>query len=138
MEDRLIENKAYRVILLGVLEIVIGLFLSIFLLLLFRFDYFFSDKLIGGGDPISFFYPSAYYLYESLLALRFPFWSERILLGFPVYAISEFSYLNLLHILGTLIFGPFAVFKFEHILFYTLGAFGLFGLLKKFFAIWTA
>ncbi len=123
------ENR--QVPAINIREVVTLIIFSLIFLFVYRFDYFFSGKIVKGGDPEGFFYPSAYYLYQQLISGKFPFWTERIFLGFPAFAMSEFAYLNPLRIIGVLVFGPFAVFKFEHILFYLLGVIGIYGILKK-------
>src|SRR3989339_199604 len=109
-----------------------ALFISLITYLVFFYKLLNPNLLVGGNDSESFFYPSRSYLHEALTVdHRFPFWTERIFLGFPIFADPERSFLNPVNILATLVLGPFQSFKFLHLVFYLLGSLGLWGFIKK-------
>lgn len=105
--------------------------LTLILYGIFYSPYIFGGKIIKGGDAESLHYPGIYYLKEKLSEGKFPFYSERIFSGFPVYENSEFAYLNPLRIFFVLIFNPEWVLKVEHILFFVLGTVGMLMFSKK-------
>ena len=86
---------------------------------------------LAGSDPLKYFYPSRYYLYDTLKNGSFPFWTERILTGFPIYADSERGYLNPLNTISVLMFGPFTSYKILHFAFYLLGSVSFYMFLKR-------
>lgn len=104
---------------------------AIFLYLLFYHQLLNTNIFIGGSDPSKFFYPSRYHLYQSLIKGSFPFWTEKIFSGYPVYADLERSFLNPLNILSILIFGPFNSYKILHFLFYFIGCMYWYRYLQK-------
>lgn len=85
---------------------------------------------INRGDATSFHYPGAHYLREKILDGEFPFWTERIFGGTPIYASAQFGYLNPVHILAVLLFGPISSFKLIHFLTYFGGSIGLYLYMK--------
>jgi hypothetical protein len=97
----------------------------------FYWPYIFGGNIIKSGDAESLHYPGIYYLKESLSEGSFPFFSERIFSGFPVYQNSEFAYLNPVRVLLTLLLNPEYVLKTEHILYFTLGTFGMWLFARK-------
>lgn len=99
--------------------------------LIFYFPYIFGNYAISGNDMQGIHYPSAFYLKQNILNFNFPFWTEKLYSGFPLYANGEMAYLNPIRIFGVLIFGFINVFKFEHFLMYFLGSYFLFQYLKK-------
>lgn len=86
---------------------------------------------IGTSDIFSMHYPFRYYLHSELLKGEFPFWSEKVHSGFPVYADSEKAYLSLINVVSILIFGPMLSLKVLHFLFYIFGSYSLYLLLEK-------
>ncbi len=97
----------------------------------FYFPYLFQGQIIGKGDAQSLHYPGIYYLKESLLNHRFPFYTERIFSGFPIYENSEFAYLNPIRVLLAFLLQPTTVLKVEHFLIYLAGSLGMYLLAKK-------
>ncbi len=89
------------------------------------------STILWGDDLRYFFYPVRTYLYESLRSGNFPFWTEKMFSGFPVFAESEASFLNPLNILATYTMGPFISYKVIHFVLYFLGSMSLYYFLKR-------
>ncbi|MFC1722390.1 hypothetical protein ACFL0C_01935 [Patescibacteria group bacterium] len=78
-------------------------------------------------------FPTREYLRNTIVEeKRFPFWTEKVFLGFPIYADLENAYLNIPNFLSILVFGPMTSFKITHLLTYLVGSFSFYFLLKKF------
>lgn len=107
------------------------LLISIGTYLLFYFSVLFPDTLLSGNDPLAYFYPSRYFLHETLANGTFPFWTERIFSGYPIYADAERAFLNPVNILSVLLFGPFNSYKILHFGFYLAGSLALYGFLRR-------
>lgn len=76
--------------------------------------------------------PARYYLYEKIVEEKtFPFWSERVFLGFPIYADFENGYLHPLNIIFVILFGPLLSYKILHLTYYFLGSMCLYIFLKR-------
>jgi len=89
------------------------------------------DKIIGGPDAVRYSFPARHYLWESIKEGRYPFWTERIFGGYPIYTDSEHAYTSVINILSIIIFGPFNSYKLLHFAFYYAGSLGLIFLLKR-------
>lgn len=113
-------------------EIVIVIFISVISYLVFFYPVLDSDIVVGGSDAVRYFYPSRYYLYEKLVGGEYPFWTERIFSGFPIYADVGRAFLNPVNILSILLFGPFLSYKILHVSFYFVGSLGLYYFLKNY------
>lgn len=100
--------------------------------IIFYFQYIFGGYMNSSGDVISLHYPSIYYLKETILSGKFPFYTERIFSGFPIYENSEVAYLNIIRILLAILFSPANVLKIEHFIFFAAGTLGWYFLTKKF------
>lgn len=87
--------------------------------------------LYSGSDSSNLHYPKRSYLYESLKSGRFPFWTERVFSGFPIYADVESGYLHPLNLIFTYIFGPITSYKLLHFGFYLLGSLSFYFFLRK-------
>lgn len=111
--------------------VLIYLGISLIPYVLFYWRLLNKNTFIGGNDPLYYFYPTRFYLWESLKSFHFPFWTERTFAGFPIYADSERGFLNLLNIFSILVFGPLNSYKFLHILFYLCGSFAFISFLKR-------
>lgn len=79
--------------------------------------------LESGNDARRFGYPVRVYLSEQLRDGKFPFWTERMLSGYPIYADLEAGYLNPVNLILVYLFGPFTSYKVMHFLSYLLGSF---------------
>lgn len=78
------------------------------------------------------FYPVRYNLHQEIVVNnRFPFWTEKIYSGFPIYADIENAYLHPLNLLFTVTLGPILSYKVLHFLMYLIGSYGLYNLLRK-------
>jgi hypothetical protein len=82
-------------------------------------------------DALSLHYPSRFYLFQELRNLRFPFWTEKIYGGFPIFEDAERGYLNIPNIILTFIYGPVCSYKLLHFFHYLLGSAGIYFLCKK-------
>lgn len=90
-----------------------------------------SRTMYSGSDTTKLHYPKRFYLFEKLREGEFPFWTERIFSGFPIYADVESGYLHPLNIITTYLFGPIFSYKLLHFGFYCLGSMSLYLFLKK-------
>lgn len=108
----------------------------IFLLTLLIYLFFFypvlsKDTLIySGNDSEDYHYPSRGYLYEKLKMGEFPFWTERIYGGYPIFKSLERGYQNPINIILIYLLGPYTSYKVLHLLAYLLGSLGIYGILK--------
>ena len=105
--------------------------ISLAVYLIFYGSYIFSGKIIKSGDAESLHYPGIYYLKERISEGSFPFYSERIFSGFPVYENSEFAYLNPLRIILAVLLNPFWVLRVEHLMFFISGTIGMYLFTRK-------
>lgn len=108
-----------------------ALLISIFTYLLFFYPLLNINTYIGGEDPEGYHYPVKYFLYQSLQKGEFPFYTQRIFSGFPIYADPTAGYLNPLNIVFVMLFGPFNYYKIMHLVFYLTGSVGLYYFLKR-------
>ncbi|MBU0649966.1 YfhO family protein [Patescibacteria group bacterium] len=117
-------KKCYRHLFIGIL---------LFLVILWMYRFLLEPGIFfKGGDVGSLHLPAVFYLQEKILHGRFPLWSERLYLGFPVYANGEFAFFSPIRLFLVLFFTPLTVLKVEFLFFCFLGAFSLFVLqLKK-------
>ena len=90
----------------------------------------FTNSYISGSDPIYYHYPNRFFLWESLQHGVFPFYTERIFSGFPLYADITSGFLNPINILSIVLFGPFDSYKILHFVVYLVGSWGLYKFLK--------
>lgn len=107
------------------------LFLSIFCFLIFNFQYIFGNALLKGDDASSLYYPVIYYLKENLNAGNYPFYTEKMFSGYPIYKYSETGYLNPLRILLTYLLPFEKVLPAEYLIFFLLGIVGYFKFLRE-------
>lgn len=76
--------------------------------------------------------PARTYLYDKIVNEHtFPFWTEKMYSGFPIYADLENAYLNPANVASVLIFGPRLSYKILHVLEYLLGSLSFYFLLKR-------
>jgi len=72
------------------------------------------------------------YFFEKIVHEHsFPFWTEKLYSGFPVYADPENAYLNPVNDASILIFGPWLSYRVLHLLEYLVGSLSLYFLLKR-------
>lgn len=88
-----------------------------------------SNIIYSGKDASSFNYPSRIYLSNTK---GLPVWTERVFLGFPLYADLEKGYLNPINVVLVKLFGPFNSYKILHFSCYLLGSISLFFFLRKY------
>ena len=76
--------------------------------------------------------PARTYLYDKIVKEHsFPFWTEKMYSGFPIYADMENAYLNPANVASILLFGPKLSYKVLHLLEYLVGSLSLYFLLKR-------
>lgn len=111
---------------------LLAVFISVACYLLFFGLIFKPNTFFSGSDVDIFYLPSRIYLYDSIVKEhRFPFWTEKMLAGFPIYADAENGYLNPLNLVSLLLLGPINSYKFLHIFSYLVGSISLFLFLKR-------
>ncbi len=107
------------------------LLLSIICFIIFNFNYLFTSAVLRGDDASSLYYPGIYYLKESLNNGQFPFYTEKMFSGYPIYQYSELSYLNPLRIMLTLTLPFEKVLPTEYFIFFIIGVIGYFKFLRE-------
>jgi hypothetical protein len=76
--------------------------------------------------------PARAYLYDKIVNEHsFPFWTEKMYSGFPIYADPENAYLHPINIASVLVFGPQSSYKVLHLLEYLIGSLSLYFLLRR-------
>ena len=114
-------------------QIILASLISLSLFLIFFYRLFLPGYLVWGSDFENKHYPARVYLYEQIVEEhRFPFWTEKMFGGFPIYADFELGYLNPINIVSLLIFGPNVSVKFLLLFHYLVGSISLYLLLKRF------
>lgn len=109
------------------------LLISLLMYLLFFWKLFLPQYIIySGRDSTTFHYQSRIYLYEQLQKGTFPYWTEKMFLGFPVYADMERGYLNPINVLLVKYLDPFYSYKLLHFSCYLIGSLSLYLFLKKY------
>ncbi|MBI2414772.1 YfhO family protein [candidate division WWE3 bacterium] len=99
---------------------------------LFFFPLWKPGNFFWGSDIEVLHFPARQYLYDTIVnEHRFPLWTEKMLLGFPIYADMENAYLNPLNVFSIIIFGPIFSFKLLHLIHYLVASFYLKELLKR-------
>lgn len=112
-------------------------FIYPFLISLICYLYFFYPLLnpqitiYSGKDALRYHYASRFYLYDELSRFNYPFWTERIFLGYPIYSDLERGYQNILNLILVYTLGPILSFKILHFIFYLLGSVSLYLLIKR-------
>jgi len=113
------------------IKTVLVLVINISFYLLFYYKLIFLGQYQIGTDLENYFYPIRYHIYQALSDGYFPFWTEKLFLGFPLYADPESNILNPLSLTLISIFGPFLSYKIQHVLIYLFGSYTFFLFLKK-------
>ena len=109
-----------------------AILISAFTYTLFFYQAFSPNLTIySGKDSTNLHYPIRTYLYQTLRSGRFPFWTEKIFAGFPIYADLETGYLSPINLLATFLLGPVYSYKFLHLAFYFLGSLSFYFFLKR-------
>jgi hypothetical protein len=113
-------------------------FIQVVLISVFTYLIFFWPALRGelllysGKDMTSLHYPARVYLHEKLSGGQFPFWTERMFLGFPIYLDLERGYLNVFNVLLVGFLGPILSIKILHFAFYISGSLAFYAFLRKY------
>ena len=111
---------------------LIALAISLSTYILFIGNFLLPNYYFWGSDAQVEYVPAREYFYQKVVNEHtFPFWTEKMYLGFPIYADSENGYLNPINVLSILIFGPTLSYKILHLSFYLIGSLSLFYLLKR-------
>jgi len=109
----------------------IPLIISVACYIYFFFPLLKSENIIySGGDSVRLHYASRLYLYDNLTNQQFPFWTERMFEGYPIFSDLERGYQNLPNVILVYLFGPFNSYKLLHFVLYLLGSLSLYLLLK--------
>jgi len=109
-----------------------AIFASILTYLIFFWQLFIPNYSFWNSDAQYQYIPSRYYLYEKIIEDKsFPFWTERMFLGFPIYADFENAYLNPINILSIIFFGPLLSYKILHFISYLVGSICLYWWMRK-------
>lgn len=119
----IIENK----------DLILFFIFSLCLYFLFFKNIFNSQFNFWNSDAAVKMFPVRVYIYENLTNFKFPFWTERVFLGYPLYLDIENGILNPINILSIILFGPVLSLKILHFLTYLLGSFSIYRLVKKFY-----
>jgi len=107
-------------------------FASIITYLIFFWQLFLPNYNFWKSDVQYTYIPARFYLYEKIFYENtFPFWTERMFLGFPIYADFENAYLNPINVLSILLFGPILSYKILHLISYLLGSICLYLWMRK-------
>ena len=111
---------------------LIALAISLSTYILFIGNFLLPNYYFWGSDAQVEYVPAREYFYQKVVNEHtFPFWTEKMYLGFPIYADSENGYLIPINVLSILIFGPTLSYKILHLSFYLIGSLSLFYLLKR-------
>lgn len=127
MNLRSFYNKNANVINIFLYLIAVTLFYLFFLNNIFnpKFNFWNSDAEIK-------MFPSRVYIHERLSNGEFPFWTERVFLGYPLYYDIELGILNPINILSILFLGPVLSLKILHFLTYLAGCYAFYKLSFKY------
>ncbi len=109
----------------------IPLLISVATYFVFFAPLLYPNNIMFKEDLSTFFYPFRSYIYENLRNGRFPFWTERIFSGFPIYAEPEAGFLNPVSNLLIYLLGPFMSYKLFHFVNYLVGSISFYLLLKR-------
>lgn len=108
------------------------LFTFVLLYLAFFLPIVKEKNFFWGSDASNKHFPVREYLYQSIVdEHKFPFWTERVLLGFPLYVDMENAYLNPVNVLLIVIFGAVTSFKILHFGSFLIGSYAYYRLLTK-------
>ena len=87
--------------------------------------------LLKGDDASSLYYPVIYYLKTNIEQGNFPFYTEKMFAGYPIYQNSEAAYLNPLRLLLTYLLPFEKVLPVEYSIFFIAGLIGYFYFLRE-------
>jgi len=111
---------------------LLAIALSFLTYLVFYGQFLNSEHYFWGSDATIEYVPARVYLYDKIVNEHaFPFWTEKMYSGFPIYADLENSYLNPVNVAAILIFGPHLSYRVLHLLEYLVGSLSLYYLLKR-------
>ncbi|EKE16359.1 MAG: hypothetical protein ACD_11C00019G0003 [uncultured bacterium] len=123
-------DKRHKIFLFAIVLSLLTYF--IFFGQFLKSDYYFWSNDGQTSDAQTKHIPARVYFYEKIVQEHsFPFWTEKMYSGFPIYADPENAYLNPVNDASILIFGPWLSYKFLHILEYLIGSLSLFFLLRR-------
>ena len=112
-------------------QIEIKIFLFLLILYFIVYKPIILDHL-NYDDLFHQFYPRQTLLKEYLSSLRIPLWTERIFLGYPIFAESQSMYTNPLNLFFTGLADIFTAYTLLHITHFLGGIFGYYKLLKTY------
>lgn len=105
--------------------------ISVAFFLIFNFKFLVLGDVIVVGQTRLFDYPVIYNLKEKLNQGVFPFFTEKLFSGYPIYQNPEAAYLNPLRIVATFLLPFEKVLPFEYTLFFIVGLIGFFKFLRE-------
>jgi hypothetical protein len=105
--------------------------ISVAFFVIFNFKFIILGYPIIEGQTRLFDYPVIYNLKEKLSEGVFPFYSEKLFSGYPIYQNPEAAYLNPIRIVATFLLPFEKVLPFEYTLFFIFGLIGFFKFLRE-------
>lgn len=106
--------------------------ISVVMYLIFFWQLLLPNFSFWKSDAELIYLPARFYIYEKITQEKsFPFWTERMFSGFPIYADFENAYLNPINVLSILLFGPIYSYKILHFFSYLIGSLCLYYWLKN-------
>ncbi len=112
-------------------EIIIFIVLSFLLYFLFLKNIFSYQFNFWNSDATIKMFPVRVFLSEKLSNFEFPFWTERVFLGYPFYLDIENGALNPINLISILLLGPVWSLKFLHLISFLIGSFCIYLTIKK-------
>jgi hypothetical protein len=123
---------AYMKIIQRYKILLLAIFLSLSTYGIFYGQFLSPSHYFWGSDAQIEYVPARVYLYDKIVNEHsFPFWTEKMYSGFPIYADLENAYMNPVNVASILIFGPHLSYKILHLLEYLIGSLSLFFLLRR-------
>lgn len=107
------------------------LFTGLFHLIFYFSFYFGSNILYSGKDSIRLHYASRVFLADSFNQGVFPFWTDKLFGGYPIFFDLERGYQNIFNLVAVYFLGPYHSYNVLFLVTFFLGAISLYLLLKK-------
>lgn len=118
-------------------EVILYIFLCTLIYFLFFKNIFSYQFNFWNSDAMIKMFPVRVYLYEKLSNYEFPFWTERVFLGYSLYQDIENGLLNPINLLLIFLFGPVGSLKILHFSTFLFGSVCLYLLSKKLYSRFT-
>ncbi len=124
---------ALKNFLLNNKDLLLFLVLTFLLYFLFFRNIFSHQFNFWNSDAMIKMFPVRVFLSESFSNLEYPFWTEKVFLGYPLYLDIENGALNPINLFSILLLGPVWSLKFLHLLTYLLGSLSIYFLVSRFY-----